>query len=138
MLDVGWRDLRYYSLRQRAEAVAGIWLACDALRFLVESMHAFRIGREAACLCDVFVHPDRRGQRVFRDLGDALEAGPFCRPTELWSCVDAAKPASRRAHIGSGFTERGWSAALTICDRVKWRGHDVPRNLPCGAFRPSL
>lgn len=129
--------MRYFSLRRDGRVIAGTWAIRGGERFLDESMLAFDLDMQSASLRDVFVHPAHRGTGAFAELIDAVQSGPLRGIDGLWSFVDPRNAASIRAHERSGFGVRGWSWSWTAWDRVMWRGHRLPLELPCPEYRPD-
>jgi GNAT superfamily N-acetyltransferase len=136
----------------QAEAHSGwTWVAAGVPRYIDELRWQVALGASQAWVRDAFVDPARRGHRLFAVLVEAIAqqlggagggaaggaVGGAVGGAELFSDVVAGNAASLAAHAGVGFEAFGRVPALTLGDRLAWRGLP-PAGLPAlSAVRPQ-
>jgi GNAT superfamily N-acetyltransferase len=134
--------LRFFALARsdarpgQAEGHPGwTWVAAGVPRYIDELRWQVPLGASQAWLRDVFVNPAQRGQRLFAVLVEAI--AQQLGGAELFSDVVSDNAASLAAHAGVGFEAFGRVPALTLGDRLAWRGLP-PAGLPVlAAVRPQ-
>jgi len=113
--------VRFYVAFEGDKVIAYLWLHSDSHRFFNEAGIFIGHGRNDLWLRDVYVAPEKRGQRVFRDVISAVIQEYYPNAHNLYSDVMRNNEASLKAHKSLGMTVVGHVWFTCILRRIVFR-----------------
>jgi CelD/BcsL family acetyltransferase involved in cellulose biosynthesis len=128
---------RFFVLRDGGRIVATTFVVAGGERFFDECAQGLAVPDASFWVRDVYVVPDRRGQRLFGTLLDVLIVRRFPATRAVLSDVRSDDPVSLRAHRHHGFEVCGAVGSWHVASRVMWRSSRVPSLRPATAFAPG-
>ena len=110
--------MRFYAAFEGDKVVAYLWLHSDSHRFFNEVGIFIKHGQNDLWLRDVYVVPEKRGQKVFRDVISAVIQEYYPNTRNLYSDVMRNNEPSLKAHKSLGLTVVGHVRFTRILRRI--------------------
>lgn len=129
--------LRFAVLRDRGDVIATAFVVPCGERFVDECALGFALPQGSLWLRDVYVVPERRGERLFGVLLDAVVARSFPGTREVLSDVRSHDERSLHAHAVYGFEPIGMVESLHFGQRLMFRRSSVRYPNPASTFAPG-
>lgn len=113
--------LRFGRLWHGTQVAGSLWVVHDAHRYIDELNWRLPVSARQFWLRDVFIAPDRRGQRLFLQMLHFVARDWLPGFDAAWSDVDWDNAASLRAHLAAGFLVRHRVRSLDLNGRLRFR-----------------